>query len=149
MVLVQTNSTQSAKICPNLHFFDGRGSGCWSRPTKPTSAKICPNLHFQGGGLRPTQPKVPKSVQICIFEGGGDAKICPNLHFSGWGGGWWSRPTQPKVPRSVQICMGGVVQTNIPEILEWGHSRNFGPKFQPLELATASQIVYHTLVCED
>ena len=45
--MVQTNSTRSAKICPNLHFWRGGGDG-----------------------PRPTQPKVPRSVQICI--GGGD-----------------------------------------------------------------------------
>ena len=38
---------------------------------------------------RPTQPKVPRSVQICISEG--------------------STPTQPKLSRSVQICIFGVV----------------------------------------
>ena len=43
---VQTISTQNAKICPNLN----GGGGVWSRPT---------------------QPKVPRSVQICIFGGGG------------------------------------------------------------------------------
>ena len=55
-----------------------------------------------------------------------------NWTVGGWGEGWWwwSRPIQPKIPRSVQICMGrGVVQTNIPEILEWEHSRNFEHKF--------------------
>ena len=112
MVLVQTNSTQSAKICPNLHFFDGRGSGCWSRPTKPTSAKICPNLHFQGGwgGSDQLNPKcqnlsksaflrgegMPRSVQIFIFRGGvGDGGPdqlnlkCQDLSKSAWGGGWY------------------------------------------------------------
>ena len=52
------------------------------------------------------------------------AKICPNLHFGG--GGWWFR-------------------TNIPEILECPHSSFFEPNFQPLQLATASQIVSHIL----
>ena len=68
---------------------------------------------------RPTQPKVPRSVQTCIFQGGGGGPDqlnpkCQDLSksaFSGWGGGVV------------------VVQTNIPEILEWGHSRNFEHKF--------------------
>ena len=39
-----------------------------------------------------------------------------------------------------------VVQTNIPEILECPHSSIFEPNFQPLQLATASQIVSTTYV---
>ena len=72
-----------------------------------------------------TQPKVPRSAQICIFGGGGrlvfqtnstqSAKICQNLH---WG-------------------VGGGVQTNIPEILEWGTQGILNQNFQPLELASA------------
>ena len=109
MVLVQTNSTQSAKICPNLHFFDGRGSGCWSRPTKPTSAKICPNLHFQGewGGLDQLNPKCQNLSKSAFLRGEGMPRSVQIFIFRGGVGGWWSRPTQPKVPRSVQICMGG------------------------------------------
>ena len=48
-----------------------------------------------------------------------------------WKGGGYSRPTQTQ---SAKTCLnfhwggGGVLQTNIPEILEWGHSRNFEPK---------------------
>ena len=138
----------------------GVGWGFWSRPTQPKvprSVQIC----IGGEGLgwsRPTQPKVPRSVQICIFRGAGE--------------GWWSRPTQPKVPRSIQICIfsgggrggcpdrlnpkhqdlsksafflgggeGVVAQTNIPEILEWGHSRNFEPKILATGMCSASQIV--------
>ena len=35
---------------------------------------------------------------------------------------------------------GRVVQTHIPEILEWRHSRNFAPKILKALLAIASQI---------
>ena len=91
------------------------GGGCWSRPT---------------------QPKVPRSVQICIFGGGvmvqtNIPKILEYLvsQIVSHTLLVWRLPTQPKVPRSVQICIfggggggeGGVmVQTNIPKILEWG-----------------------------
>ena len=40
---------------------------------------------------------------------------------------------------------GGVLQTNIPEILEWGHSRNFEPKILVTGMCSASQIVSHIL----
>ena len=135
----------------------GVGWGFWSRPTQPKvprSVQIC--IWGEGGWSRPTQPKVPRSVQICIFRGqergGGpdqlnpkcrdlsksafsvvgegvvvqtdstqSTKICPNPHF------WWGE--------------GVVVQTNIPEILEWGHSRNFEPKILVTGMCSASQIV--------
>ena len=114
VVVVQTNSTQSAKICPNLLF---RGGGeVVVQTTSTQSAKICLNLHFQGGGgwwwSRPTQSKVPRSA----FRGGGGVDPdplnpkCQDLSKSTWGGGGGgcgSRPTQPKVPRSVQICIFG------------------------------------------
>ena len=115
--VIQANSTQSAKICPNLHF------GGWCGPDKlkpkvPRSVQIC----MWGGGCssRPTQPKMLRSVQIYILGGGGviqaklnpkcqdlsksvfqgmvwsrqtetkSGKICPNLHFGGWWEwGWW------------------------------------------------------------
>ena len=76
VVVVQTNSTQSAKICTNLHFRgEGQGGGDGGVPDQlnPQSAKIYQNLHFGGRGWwppPPTQPKVPRSVQICIFGGG-------------------------------------------------------------------------------
>ena len=146
-VVFQTNSTQSVMICPIICIGGGWAGGggvpdqlnpkchnlsnicIWGvgvvQTNSTQSAKICPNLHWREGWCsRPTQPKVPRSVQICIFGGGG----------GGGGGVVVSRPTQPKVPRSVQICIWGgggkgvVVQANIPEILEWGHSKNFEPK---------------------
>ena len=90
------------------------------------------------GGGGPDQLKIPS------------AKICQNFHL----GGEVCGPDQLKsqVPRSVQIFIfsgggrrGLVVQTNIPEILEWGHSRNFEQNIcQALE-ALVSQIVSHTL----
>ena len=54
-VVFETNSTQSAKICPNLHFWWWwwwwGGSGVQTHSTQ--SAKICPNLHLgEGGGGR-------------------------------------------------------------------------------------------------
>ena len=84
--VVQTNSTQSAKICPNLH----SGGGIQTNSTQ--SAKICPNQHFWVGGER-----------VVVF------------------------------------------QTNIPEILEWGHSRNFEPRILATGMCNASQIVSHIL----
>ena len=116
-VMVQTNSTQSAKICPNLLFWMEEGGGPDIQTNSTQIAKICPNLHFQGCGWawpRPTQPKLPRSVQICIFEGGvggGQDQLnpkCQDLSKSAFGGGMavqTSRPTQPKLPRSVQICI--------------------------------------------
>ena len=57
-----------------------------------------------------------------------------------------------KVPRSAQIFIFGkgrgdrrVLQTNIPEILEWEHSRNFEPKFLATGMCSASQLVSHIL----
>ena len=58
-----------------------------------------------------------------------------------------------QVTRSVEIFIflgmgrwgGRVVQTDISEILEWGHSRNFAPTILKAKLALASQIVFHTL----
>ena len=38
-----------------------------------------------------------------------------------------------------------MAQTNIPEILEWGHSRNFEPKILTTGMYYASQIVSHTI----
>ena len=112
--VVQTNSTQSAKICPNLYF---QGGGVVVQTNSTQSAKICQNLHGGGGGgewSRPTELKVSRSVQICIWGAGWSRPTQPKVPRSVqiWGGSW-SRPTQPKVPRSVQICIGGgVVQTN-------------------------------------
>ena len=110
--LVQINSTQSSKICPNLHWFGGPDqlnlkcqdlskSAFWGwgggvgvvdlvQTNSTQSAKICPNLHW--GWSRPTQNKVPRSVQICLLGGGG---------------GFGPDQLKPKVPRSVQICILG------------------------------------------
>ena len=70
------------------------------------------------GWFRPTQPKsqdLSKSAFSGVVVGGGGRcgvpeqlnPKCHDLSKSAWG--------------------GVVVQTNIPEILEWGHSRNFEP----------------------
>ena len=66
----------------------------------------------EGGVILQTNSN-PKSGQIVTWEGGysrptqiPSAKSWPYFHFRGW----------------------GVLQTNIPEKLEWGHSRNFEPK---------------------
>ena len=108
-------------------FLEGGGSGVTPDQLYPN----CPDLsksEFSGLGVgvgggkgvcsRPTQPKVPRSVQSLIFFGGGEgvgllqtnstqtAQICPNLNFRGWRwGGWGGRECSPdqlklKVPRS-------------------------------------------------
>ena len=54
--------------------FLGRGEGVVVQTNSTQSAKSYSNLHWGGGWSRPTQPKVARSVQICIFgeeEGGG------------------------------------------------------------------------------
>ena len=94
-------------------------------------AKICPNfLFFWGGGGTPDQlkSKVPISAQISFGRYSRptqiqSAKICQNFHLGGW----------------------GVLQTDIPGILEWGHSRNFEPKILVTGMCSASQIVSHIL----
>ena len=189
--VLQTNSTQSTKICSSFHFQEGvlqtnSNSKCqdlpkfslgeYSRPIQTQSAKLCPNFQFQEGGNTPDQLKL-KSAKICPnFHWGGwgvlqtnstqSAKICPNFH-------WGSAPDQLrlKVPSSVQIVMGGysrptethsakicpnfhfqgvgVLQTNIPEILEWGHSRNFEPKILPTGMCIASHVVSHILMTNE
>ena len=58
----------------------------------------------------------PKSGQIVTWEGGG---------------GGTPDQLKSQVPSPGHIFIfggGGVLQTNIPEKLEWGHSRNFEPK---------------------
>ena len=42
----QTNSNQK---CQDMSKFAWEGGRGWSRPTQTQSAKICPNLHFRGG----------------------------------------------------------------------------------------------------
>ena len=86
----------------------GEGEGVVVQTESTQSAKICPNLHVGLGGCRPTKPKVPKSVQICILgewrggEGGGPDQLNPkwqDLSKSAFlrGRGWWSRlPDQLK-----------------------------------------------------
>ena len=114
-----------------IFIFGGRGGGGVSRPTQIQSAKIYQNFHW-GGYSRPTQ------IQ--------SAKICPNFPF--WRG---ATPDQlkSKVPRSVQIFIGGgVLETNISEILQRGHSRNFEPKILVTEMCSASQIVSHIMYVE-
>ena len=78
-------------------------------------------LGWDGGPGTPDQlkSKVPRSVKIFIFRG--EEGSTPNQFES-------------KVPSPFQIFIlggwgGGVVlQTNIPEILGWGHSRYFESK---------------------
>ena len=73
------------------------------------------------------------------------AKICPYFH---WGGGVLQINSSPKcqdLPKFSFWGEGAVLQTNIPEILEWGHSRNFEPKILPTGMCSASQIVSHIL----
>ena len=119
------------------------GWGGCSRPTQPKVSQSVQHLHLGGGGgpdkLNPKCQDLSKST----LEGGvvqtnstQSAKICPNLHFWWW---WWGGGSgvQTHSTQSAKICpnlhLGGggkgvVVQENIPEILEWGHSKNFEPK---------------------
>ena len=131
-----------------ISIFKGGGEG-YSRPTESQSAKICPNFHWGGGYSRPTESQ--------------SAKICPNFDWVGtpdhlklqylpkFSLGRGGTSDQLKVPRSAKIFIGrgrggGRVQH---EILEKGNSRNFEHKIIPLQLATASQIVFHILrMCE-
>ena len=117
-------------------------SGGYSRPTQIQSAKICPNFHFGVGWWaysRATQIQSDNICSNCNFWRGDNGKGCT--------------PDQlkSKVPRSGQIFIGGwgwwggVLQTNIPEILKWGHSRNFEPKILATGMFSASQIVSHIL----
>ena len=112
VVVVQTNSTQSAKICPNLHF---QGGEVVVQTNSTQSAKICLNLHFWGGdGVGGGPDQLNPKCQDLHFQGGGVVAPdqlnpkCQDLSKSTWGGGGVSRPTQPKLPRSVQICIFGV-----------------------------------------
>ena len=114
VVVVQTNSTQSAKICPNLHFQGGGGGPDQLNP----KCQDLPKSAFggEGAGLVVVQTNSIQSAKICIFRGGcgpdqlnpkcqdlskstfgggavvvqtnstQSAKICPNLHFQGGGG---------------------------------------------------------------
>ena len=78
-----------------------------------------------GGGAEGWYPdqlksQVSRSVQTFIWKGGGNSNPkCQDLFKFSF----------------VCVCVGGgegeagvMVQTNIPEILECGHSRNFTPK---------------------
>ena len=95
----QTNKTQSAKICPNLHYRGGVGGEVFTgrdqlNPKCQDLSKTAFSRGGGGGGGARGQTNSTQSVQICIFSGGGgvqtnstqSAKICPNLHF-GRGGG--------------------------------------------------------------
>ena len=139
----------------------GRGGG-WGyfRPIHSNSkCQGLPKFSLGEGTPDYLKFKVPRSTQIFIYgEGEGDggtsdqfiqtqsAKVCPNFH---WGGGGYSRPTSTQ---SAKICSnlhfpgGG----GTPDQHSWntwvGHSWNFEPNFQSLQLATASQIVSHILL---
>ena len=100
---------------------------------------------------RELQSKVPRSAQISFFWGGrvlqtnSNQKCQDVAKFPFFGVGGYSRPTQIKSAKmwpNFYFSGGGVLQTNIPEILEWRHSRNFEHKFISLELATISQTTY-------
>ena len=151
--------TQNANICPNFHF---RGGGEeYSRPTQTQSANICPNFHFRGrGGVVLQTNSNSKCQHLPKFSLGGGLVIqtnsnskcqhLPKFPWGGGGGGAGATPDQLKLKVPNFHGEGGVLQTNIPEILEWGHSRNFEHKFIILEIATASKIVSHThYVCGD
>ena len=62
------------------------------------------------------------------------------------GGGVLQANSNPKCPNFHFREGGGeLLQTNIPEKLDWGYSRDFEHRFIPLELAIVSQIVSHIL----
>ena len=106
-------------------------------------------VNEMGGTSDQLKLKVPRSGQIFICGGGAlqtnsDSKSqdLPKFSFSEGG---CSRSTQ-----SAKICPNfhlgeGVLQTNILEILEWGNSRNYEPKFLATGMCSASQIVSHIL----
>ena len=77
-----------------------------------------PRSRAYGGGGGVTLESKLKSLR--------NAKICLNFNF-----------------RGVCVCVGG--GGGIGSVPRVGHSRNFEPNFQPLQLATASQIVSHIL----
>ena len=77
----------------------GGGRGVVSRPTQIPIAKICPNIYLERGRGGNSNPKCQDLFKFSF--------VC--VCVSGGGG-------------------GVMVPTNIPEILECGHSRNFTPK---------------------
>ena len=97
--VIQGNSTQSAKICLNLHFWE-EGRWWYSRPTHPNCQDLFKSAFGLGWGgwSRPTQHKVARYVQIRIFGeeegGGGPDQLNPKCQdlsksaISGGGGGW-------------------------------------------------------------
>ena len=123
----RSTQIQSAKIFPNFH--GGGGTPDQLKSKVPRSVQI---FCGGGGGITPDQlkSKVPRSVQIvCVCGVGGvysrptqirSARIFPN--FLGGGRGGTPDQLKSKVARSFQISFSGegVLQTNIPEILEWG-----------------------------
>ena len=121
--------TESAKICLDFNF-RGEGGGWWGTlcQVKTQSAKISLDFNFRGegggwvGGWWGTLCQVKTQ----------SAKICLDFYFRM--GGWWGTLCKVKT-QSAKICLnfnfrgGGI----------------FEPNFQPLQLATASQIVSHIL----
>ena len=100
--------------------------GGYSKPTQIQSPSIWPSFHFRGRGWwwwwwggTPGQlnSKFPQSGLVFIFREVFQTNSNPTFQtltkfsFSGEGKGG-----------------EGVLQTNIPQILEWGHPRNFEPK---------------------
>ena len=78
----------------------------------------------------------------------GDTEISLHIRAETRVGGLLQANSNPKcqdLPKFSFSGEGVLLQTNIPEILEWGYSRDFEHKSIPLELATASQIVSHIL----
>ena len=114
------------------------------------------------GGGTPDQLKckVPRSAKffifwwcVCVWGGllqtNSNAK-CQGLPKFSFSGGWGltSDRLKSRVPRSAQIFIlggGGVLQTNIPEILEWGTQGILNQKILPTGMCSASQIVSYIL----
>ena len=106
-------SRRIQQLVSTYELHETRGGGVLVVQTNSTqNTKICPNLHFQGRG--PTQPKVPRSVKICIFRGGcwggecgGLDQLnlkCQDLSKSAFSGGGREVVVQTNSTQSAKIC---------------------------------------------
>ena len=107
--------------CQDLPKFQFRGGGrySWALPSQNSKCQDLPKFQFGGGGH-----------SQALLSQNSKCQDLPKFQCSGGGVLSGSAKSKLKVPRLFR---------------EWGHSRNFEPNFQPLQLATASQIVSHIL----
>ena len=110
--------------------FQFLGGGVKTENTQ--SAKKWLNFNLGGGGRAPNLKilKVPRNGLISIFFWGGEDTL-PSQ----------SQNSKCQDLPKFQFFWGG----RGGSVLRVGHSQNFEPNFQPLQLATASQIVSHIL----